>query len=235
MEMKLDNRITRICLFCAVLVLLVVVFLNLSSCKLWTVVKLDGEKLSQQEAVQFRGQKIDIKNYVDDIWDSKVIPYMEEKANDISSVLDLLRRKGKDIAGEKHGIREYEMGTPWKFIVKGQGKIISVNAESRNGTIGIDLKPYDSQVDLEIQIGPVISGNLIRDSLDFVSFGDFTNQMEYSKFGSILNDKVKEQVLSGFDFKEMIGYEIEFLGIFTAETADILLTPVKIEIVGGKE
>jgi len=162
-----------------------------------------------------------------------VVPYMVERASEISTVLNILK-EDLDKAGEKYGIREYEIGTPWKFIVKGQGKVISVNTESRNGTISIDLPSYDHQAELEIQIGPVFRGNLIRDSLDFISFGDFKNQIEFSKFGSALNDKVKEQVLSSFNFEELTGSEVNFIGVFTVETADILLTPVKFEVIGGK-
>jgi len=228
--MKLNNRIIKISVIIA---LLFVISLYLTSCKLWTVVKLNEDNSDQEETVHLNEQQTDINSYVDSIWESKVVPYMVERASEISTVLNILK-EDLDKAGEKYGIREYEIGTPWKFIVKGQGKVISVNTESRNGTISIDLPSYDHQAELEIQIGPVFRGNLIRDSLDFISFGDFKNQIEFSKFGSALNDKVKEQVLSSFNFEELTGSEVNFIGVFTVETADILLTPVKFEVIGGK-
>ncbi len=229
--MKFNNVLIKISM---VIALLIVISLSLTSCKLWTVVKLDEGNTVQQETVHLNQQQTDIKSYVASIWDSQVIPYMVERAAEVSTVLNILT-EDLDKAGEKYGIREYEIGTPWKFIVRGQGKIISVNTESRNGTLSIDIPPYDEEMDLNIQIGPVFKGNLIRDSLDFISFGDFKNQIEFSKFGSALNDIVREQVVSGFAFEELSGREVNFIGVFTAETADILLTPVKFEVVGGNQ
>ena len=49
-----------------------------------------------------------------------------------------------------------------------------------------------------LQIGPVIKGTSIRDSLDFLKFDDFTNQLEFARVCKRDEpDKVKKDVLTG--------------------------------------
>src|SRR5690554_2437925 len=109
--MEKNKRLIIICILAAVILL--ALLHNLSSFKLWTVVKLDEEGATQQEMVSFKGQDTDIRTYVNNIWDSEIIPYMEEKANEITAVINMIEKNGEDEAGEKYGIREYEVGTPW--------------------------------------------------------------------------------------------------------------------------
>lgn len=230
--MKFKNNSVKIGLVIGLLLCSVVV---LSSCRLWTVVELDKENAFREGgSVHFGGKKTNLKDYVASLWNSKIISYMNNKANDVNSVLDAIDND-VDKAGEKYGIRQSEQGEPWKFIVKGKGRIISVNTESRNGTVSVDLPSYNEKSDLEIQIGPVIRGTSIRDSLDFVSFGDFENQIEYAEFSSALQNKVKKEVLSDFNFEEMQDNHISFVGVFTYQGSEIVLTPVKMEVTGGSK
>ena len=98
----------------------------------------------------------------------------KEKSLPISDIIPVWLND-QQAAGEEFGYREKEEGSPWNFRVKGSGRIGSVNTESLcASTIDFDLFPNDGNADLVLQIGPVIKDSAIRDSLDFISFTDFT-------------------------------------------------------------
>jgi predicted lipoprotein len=95
----------------------------------------------------------------------------------------------------------------------------------------VDLAPNDGTLDLKLQVGPVIKGTAIRDSLSFISFDEFENQIEFAKLANTMNKKACESALGTTEVKGMVGKEIEFIGYFTADgTEDVLVTPVTITI-----
>ena len=203
----------------------------LSACKLFTVVKLHQDQ-SQGDGVKvyFENNDFNSDKYVSSIWDGKVLPYIANKAVDIRSALSEIK-KNPDEAGTKYGIRDSAEGSAWNFIVKGQGIVLSVNTQSRAGTIDVDLQPLDGKKDLSIQIGPVIRGSSIRDSLKFISFDDFENQIVYAQLGNAFNKKVYEQILSKIDYKNIKNKAIQFSGVFTMEDPnEILVTPVTMSL-----
>jgi predicted lipoprotein len=203
--------------------------LLLSACKLYTVVKINQDaSQSQGTKVYFENNNFNSDKFVSSIWDSKVIPYISKNSIDISRVLGEVQRN-PDGAGTKYGIRDSSEGSPWNYIVKGQGKVIAVNTVSRAGTIDIDLPPYDGKKDISIQVGPVIRGSSIRDSLKFISFDDFENQIEYAQLGNAFNKKVYDQILTKINFNSWKNKQIRFSGIFTMEdSSDILVTPITV-------
>jgi predicted lipoprotein len=200
-------------------------------CKAYTVVKLNQDK-SQGEGVKvyFENTKFNAEAYVAKIWDDKVIPFARENAKEASLVLAEYG-KDQDAAGEKYGIRSSSEGIPWNFVIKGKGKVLAVDTESRAGTMAVDLDPYDGTLDLKIQVGPVVKGTSIRDSLSFISFDEFENQIEFAKLANTMNKKACEAALGTTDVSSMVGKEIAFIGFFTADgTEDVLATPIEITI-----
>ncbi|AZO95819.1 DUF2291 domain-containing protein [Halocella sp. SP3-1] len=229
--MKLKNDFSKLILL---ILLLACSMMVLSSCRLWTVVELNKDSSSENEIiVTIDGEERGLESYVDSIWNDKIISYINKEAIDVNLVIKEID-KNLDAAGEKYGIKE-AAGKPWKFIVKGKGKILSVNTESRNGTIDVDIEPYDGKKDLKIQIGPVIRGSSIRDSLNYISFNNFGNQIEYAKFSTEINNKINKEFLQNINFEELEGSVIDFQGIFVVQSSEIVLTPVKIEVIGGRK
>lgn len=167
---------------------------------------------------------------VDDIWDTKVIPYLTAKAGPFAEVRDLAA-KSPDQAGQKYGFRAKEGSTPWTLIVKAQGLIVEANTESRAATIGIDTDG-DGKSDLTVQIGPALRGTALRDSLDFVSFNTFTNQIDYAQFGKAFNLHVDRTALQALPRDRLIGRPVTALGAYTLESGNKppLLTPAQITI-----
>lgn len=216
-----------ICLFSSIL---------FTGCKLYTVVPHDKNKNSKQETTfYFQDESFDANQFVDSIWDSKVLLTINEKANDVGEVIKETKIS-VDEAGKKYGIRSAQEGSPWNFIVKGKGKVLNVNKESRVGTLDIDLAPFDSRPDLKIQLGPVIKGTAVRDSLEFIKYDDFKNQMVFAELSNAFHKKITDTLLSKFDATLAKGKEINFIGVFTfTSSSEILLTPIKMELVeGGK-
>jgi predicted lipoprotein len=214
----------------AFVMILILVSIFLSACKLYTVVKLNQNvDKGQGIKVYFENNDFNAEKYVNKIWDNKAVPYILQKAVDANLVLAIYK-KNPDAAGAKYGIRASAEGSPWNYIIKGIAKIIAVNTTSRAGTLDVDLPPYDGQSDLIFQIGPVIKGTSIRDSLTFISFSDFENQIVFAQLGNTLNKKVYDQTLSKTKFETMKGHEIEFTGAFTADGSNsILMIPVTIK------
>lgn len=215
-----------------IIVLTCVTFL-MTGCKLYTVVKHDKGSAQSGEKFYFDDGSFDADAYAVSIWESKVIPQMNKEAAEIKEVLSGIKADA-DATGKKYGYRSSDVGTSWNFIVKGKGKVIKVNTESRNGTLDIDLEPYDNSKDFNLQVGPVFRGTSIRDSLDFIKFDDFKNQLVFAGISSAFNKYVKEKVVNTLELDKLAGQEIEFVGTFTYESPDnVVVTPVIVQKVGG--
>ena len=114
---------------------------------------------------------------------------MSAKAGPLPEVA-ALARANPDEAGRKFGYRAKEGSEPWTYIVKMSGRIVSAETASRAGTISVDTDG-DGKVAAIVQIGPAMRGTALRDSLDFVSFNDFRNQIDYAQFGKAFNQRCR--------------------------------------------
>jgi predicted lipoprotein len=96
----------------------------------------------------------------------------------------------------------------------------------------VDLDSPDGTAEVLIQIGPVIKDTGIRDALEFISFTDFTNQLEFARLSNSFNKKVNAQVLSSLDRENLMGKHISFHGVFTQlQDSDLVrITPVVLEV-----
>jgi predicted lipoprotein len=112
-----------------------------------------------------------------------------------------------------------------------EGTVLSANVESRAAAMEIALAAGGG-VDAIVQIGPVIRGTALRDALDFVKFGDFTNQIEFAQFGKALNAYVQRATLEKLPRSALVGKRVKVLGAYTAAAGDAppLIAPASIEI-----
>jgi predicted lipoprotein len=96
----------------------------------------------------------------------------------------------------------------------------------------VDLDPADGSADVLIQIGPVIKDSAIRDSLEFISFTDFTNQLEFTRLSNAFNKMVNKTVTGKLDRDNLMGKSISFNGAFTQlQDSDLIrITPVSLEV-----
>jgi predicted lipoprotein len=127
------------------------------------------------------------------IWAPKVVPYFETKAGPLLEVRERAA-KSPDEAGAKFGFHAKSEGSPWTFTVKFDGVIVAADTESRASTISVDASGQ-GKVDAIVQIGPAMRGTAIRDALDFISFGEFTNQIDFARYGKAFNTYVDRTTL----------------------------------------
>jgi len=95
--------------------------------------------------------------FVDPIWTSKVLPAIQDKAQDIAKLLPEIRADPES-AGQKYGRRVAT--NPFNYMVKGTGKVIEIHTDSQAGTAILEIPGLDEKVAL--QIGPVVRGTAAR-------------------------------------------------------------------------
>jgi predicted lipoprotein len=164
------------------------------------------------------------------IWEPKVLPYLAAKAGKLSDVV-ALAGANPDEAGRKYGYRAKEGSAPWTLIVKAEGRIIAAETTSRAATLSID-GGGDGKIAAVIQIGPAIRGTALRDALDFVSFNDFKNQIDYAQFGKAFNQYINGAFLSALPRDALIGRSATVLGAYALEAGDQppLITPAQLTL-----
>ncbi|SHO42812.1 DUF2291 family protein [Desulfopila aestuarii] len=215
--------------FIAQIVLFICIF-AISSC---TIVP-DEEKSEENDGkidIYFASGTFKADEYAENIWGKRVVPFFKEKSLPLETLLPVWH-KDQQAAGNEFGYREKAEGSPWNFRVKGSGNVVAVNTQSRASTIDVDLIPCDGTSDLVLQIGPVFKGSSIRDSLDFISFTDFTNQLEFAQLSNALNKIVGKEVTSTLDRDNLMGKKVSFTGAFTQlQDSDLVrVTPVSLEV-----
>jgi predicted lipoprotein len=156
----------------------------------------------------------------------RAVKTLEKDAVPITQLLPAIA-KNADAAGKQYGKRQ---GTsPWNFSTSGEG--VAGKAQSGIMPVKIDGLPKGTRVSL--QVGPAINGTAIRDAVGFISFGQFTNQVEYAGAGTALNNQVKAKVLKGIDPAGLQGKRVSFTGAFTLLTPQLVtITPVKLQVSG---
>ncbi|WP_027167579.1 DUF2291 family protein [Mesorhizobium sp. WSM3224] len=167
---------------------------------------------------------------VEEIWAPKVIPYLRQKAGPFAEV-HALAKTDPAAAGAKYGNPKKQANSPWTFAVRVEGKIVAANTQSRAATIDVD-GDGDGNADARVQIGPAMRGTAIRDSLDFVQFNDFTNQIDFAQFGKAFNAHADKTVLSKLPRDGLEGRTAKMLGAYTIEGGQDLplVTPAEAEI-----
>jgi predicted lipoprotein len=166
--------------------------------------------------------------FVDPIWTTKVLPTIQEKAQDISKILPEIRADPNS-AGQKYGRREAT--NPYNYMVKGTGKVTEMHTESQAGTATIEIPGLGEKVAL--QIGPVVRGTTLRDATGAVSFNQFTNQLDYADVSKEMNARALKAAFASVEPNSIAGKTITFFGAFTFEPhskSPVLVTPVKIDL-----
>jgi predicted lipoprotein len=215
--------------FTIIIALAVLIFLGLAGRYGFTVVKIeDAEKAVQSEA-------FDPVVYVDEIWDSKLLPTFNEKAVELSKILSEIEVDANGTApkeiltaiAQNYGL--ITDGEAHVYMVKGSGKITNVNTETSLGTVEVALDNYDGPIKVLIYVGTRIPSDetSIRDAVGFISFGDFKEQTEYGKVASEINKRVLSQALGNLDKNSLEGKAISFQGAFNIRTFNLVQIDVK--------
>lgn len=166
---------------------------------------------------QFSNQAFDPKAQVADIWASKVLPALQSRAGEFNALRTAMKAD-LDAAGAEHGHRERGEGAPWNFVTRLKGRIVGGDTTLSAAKIEVDTDG-DGQADAQVQIGPIIRGTALRDSLPFISFTAYTNQVEFAQLANAFNDHAAALALKDLPRDKLVGRNVELLGVFTTDDA----------------
>jgi predicted lipoprotein len=197
--------------------------LALGGCKF---VKTEDEKKAAA-AEAFNPDKL-----VADIFDSKVVPFIAERAGTFQDV-SALAASNLDAAAEKYGHKEKQGNAPWTFAAKVDGVIVAAETKSRAAYVDVDVTA-DGKADVRVSIGPAVRGTAIRDSLKFVNFNEFKNQIEWAQYGKSFNTHVNKTLLEKISRDGLVGKKLTATGAYPLPSSGQLPQFVPVTItVGG--
>ncbi len=183
--------------------------------------------------------------YVEDIWETSLIPALEERALDLSELLWKIEPDEGTISKERlipiteeYGV--ITVGEAHVYAVKGRGKVIDVKTKTSLGKVEISLDGYTGPIKVNLYIGPRIPSDesSVRDAVGFIEFGDFREQTEYGKVNLEINKRCLQQINPESLHDSIENSTIAFYGAFTIRTfnlttinmQEINIVPIKIEI-----
>jgi predicted lipoprotein len=193
------------------------------------------------------GEAFDPVTFVDGIWESRLMPTITEKAIELSEVLGEMKPDNSGMASkdslipitEKYGL--ITVGEAHVYMVKGQGKVISIDTKTSTGILNLQLDGYTGPIEIKIYIGPMIPSDesSVRDAVGFINFGDFRDQTGYGKVAAEINRRIIQIVLDPLDKADLQGKTISFCGAFTIRTFNLIkidlkkikIVPTRIDIV----
>ncbi len=211
-------------------------FVTAAAISLAIVLAVPGCKIiktpTPEEAAEAASGGFNPDRQVAEVWGAKVIPFLETRAGTFQEV-SALSKSDLDAAAAKYGHKEKDGTAPWTFAAKVSGTIVKAETKSRAAYLDTDVDG-DGKADVRVQIGPVIKGTAIRDSLDFVNFNEFKNQIQWAEFGKAFNIHVNGLTLEKLPREGLEGNHVEALGAYPLPSAGqpALLTPATITIGG---
>lgn len=168
-------------------------------------------KTADQEA-QAAASAFDPDRMVAEAWDSKVLPYLMGRAGAFEEVTAMIA-SDPDAAAQKFGHKEKGGTAPWTYAAAVKGTILAAETKSRAAYVEVDINS-DGKSDLRLAIGPAIRGTALRDSLGFVSFNEFKNQIDWAQYGKSFNTHVNAIVLEKLPRDGLVGKSVDALGAF---------------------
>jgi len=155
----------------------------------------------------------------------KVVEGIKKRAVPATTLADALKANVAD-ATTKYGIAE-PGGLGPEFCVSFTGVV----GTGTSGVYDVKVEGVPSSLVIRVQTGPAINGTDLRDATGTISFGQFTNQIDYQNAGSALNDQLKQQVLANVDTTNFKGKTISVVGAFQLINPNgWLVTPVELTV-----
>ncbi len=182
-------------------------FTVMTGCKV--VKNVDPNDASEIEAALTDEERM--ATYAREIWDTEVIPTVTAHLVPLDELRTALAND-VDTAGEAHGLRPEGEANPWNFAISGTGTVIEAKTESRAAKLHLDTDG-DGEIDVTLQLGPIVRGTTLRDAMPFLLFSDFRDQIEFAKLGNGLNAMAHERLTTPQG--DPVGQTVTFEGMFT--------------------
>lgn len=168
--------------------------------------------------------------YVASIWSAKVVPTVRKQAVPATTLLPAVTAD-PTAASKKYG-HQAGIDGQYSFLVSGSGTVTAVGTDEPTGPITVALTSGGKPLTVQIDTGPVFAGTALRDSMSFIGFNDFTNQIDYANVAVQLNNKVRTSVVAGLDRGSLTGKHVTFAGAFTQlPGATPLIVPTELKVV----
>jgi predicted lipoprotein len=191
----------------------------------WVVESLDASRAGSAVA---GSSNLDPDKYVASIWSSKLLPTVRNSAVDLPKLLADLK-KDRAGASKRYGHYAVEGGQP-AFLVKGSGRVVSVDTTSLVSKAGIAFGSGNAPQAF-IQLGPILGGTDVRDALPFINFNQFENQVQFGEVAIAINAKIADTAYAHVNYATLKGKRVAYSGAFTLSAAKApLVTPVTLEV-----
>lgn len=167
------------------------------------------------------GGGFDVNRFVAERWPGDAGRELRARAIPLAAL-----RGPMDQLGSRHGNRAGE-GSPWTFVVRGEGVVRGLDRESPRGRLEVETATGP----VTIQTGPVVSGSTIRDALPSIAFDDFPDQISFAEAGMALTDRALADLRPVLTRLEA-GDRVSFLGTasIAGDGSPVLLTPVELTV-----
>lgn len=176
------------------------------------------KKLDEMKASA--AKDFDAKAYARKYFNSKLIPALGN-AIDLNKLITLLRQdKEKTFDQYSHALG---IGNIRYFLVKGEGKIVSINEND----VSIMLKADSSQKNVQIAT-EFVFGNAIRDASGSIDINEFRNTMDFNNVSAELNKIVRIEVLPQFKTSAKKGQSVQFSGAIECNRAHLNLEQIEV-------
>ena len=127
-----------------------------------------------------------------------------------------------DLADLGHGKAVRLQGTVSDYTSRANGK---------KNTLTVVPKGYAGDRTFTVQLGSIYTGTAVRDAQSVKTFGDFTNQTEWSQYAKALNSQLHELVIAPLSLGEDVkGKTVDLVGAATASGSEVTITPIAISI-----
>jgi predicted lipoprotein len=185
---------------------------------------------AEEKAAETAKSAFDPAAKVDAIWQAQAIPYLQKRAGELKDVV-ALSASSPDDAGAKYGNPRKQASAPWTYAVKLTGKVVAADTASRAATLDVDVDG-DGKADAKVQIGPAVRGSALRDTLEFVNFNEFKNQIEWAQFGKAFNEKINTALLAPLPRDGLNGKTVTVTGAFPLPASGQLplITPAELTV-----
>jgi predicted lipoprotein len=195
----------------------------------------DDQRGKAEDGGAARAEEFDAAAWAASVWSSRVVPHFEKDAVELGPVLVALDQD-VDEAGRKYGRQADAEGSPWTFAVKGSGRVVSADTTSRAGAVVVAVETSAGTREVTLQIGPVVRGTAVRDSLPFFSFGDVRNQIQFAQVSRALNERAAAAVAPVVEALKAPGTRVAFSGAMNVSGSpdQPVITPIVLGRAGGK-
>jgi predicted lipoprotein len=149
---------------------------------------------------------------------------IEKRAVDAATLAAAIARD-QDAAGKQYGVAGGGVGPEMSV------KFTGVAGKEDAGVYEVKVPGLPDSLVIRVQTGPAINGTDLRDATGDISFGQFTNQIDYQNAGYAINSEMKKAVLSKVDTTRLTGKTISVVGVFQLINPNgWLVTPAKLEV-----